>query len=172
MNQTGVGTRAAWVLDSEIQVIVTAEGDEYAQRIICLLEAVGFRHIRGYLSGGINAWRAAGLKVETTPALDVSGLTERLKREEVILLDVRSTEEWEAGHVEGSIHVPYQELREEVPEEVRNADKPLAVACSGGIRSSMAASLLKRASVENVEHVADGGVPSLQSEGIELVQEG
>ena len=172
MNQTGVGTRAAWVLDSEIKVIVTAEGDEYAQRLIRLLEAVGFRHIRGYLSGGINAWRAAGLKAETTPALDVSGLTERLKREEVILLDVRSTEEWEAGHVEGSIHLPYQELREEVPDEVRNADKPLAVACSGGIRSSMAASLLKRASVGNVEHVADGGVPSLQSEGIELVQEG
>jgi rhodanese-related sulfurtransferase len=172
MNQTGVGTRAAWVLDSETQVIVTAEGDEYAQRIIRLLEAVGFRHIRGYLSGGINAWRAAGLKVGTTPALDVSGLTERLKREEVILLDVRSTEEWEAGHVEGSIHLPYQELREEVPDEIRNADKPVAVACSGGIRSSMAASLLKRARVENVEHVADGGIPSLQSEGIELVQEG
>jgi len=172
MNQTGVGTRAAWVLDSETQIIVTAEGDEYAQLIIRLLEAVGFRHIRGYLSGGINSWRAAGLKVETTPALDMSGLTERLKREEVILLDVRSTEEWEAGHVEGSIHVPYQELREEVPEEVRNADKPLAVACSGGIRSSMAASLLKRAGIENVEHVADGDVPSPQSEGIELVQEG
>ena len=104
--------------------------------------------------------------------MDTAGLTERLKREEVILLDVRSTEEWEAGHVEGSIHLPYQELREEVPDEVRNADKPLAAACSGGIRSSMAASLLKRASVGNVEHVADGGVPSLQSEGIELVQEG
>jgi hypothetical protein len=30
---------------------------------------------------------------------------------------------------------------------------------------------LKRAGVKNVEHVADGGVPSLQSEGIDLVQE-
>jgi rhodanese-related sulfurtransferase len=59
-----------------------------------------------------------------------------------------------------------------VPEEIRNADKPLAVACSGGIRSSLAASLLKRSGVENVEHVADGGIPSLEGEGIELVREG
>jgi hydroxyacylglutathione hydrolase len=171
MNQSGVGTRAAWILDPETEVVVTSEGDEYAQRAIRLLEAVGFRRIRGYLAGGINAWRAAGLGVETTPALDVPGLAERIKKEEVIVLDVRDDVEWEAGHVEGSIHVPYQQLREEVPEEVWNADKPLAVACSGGIRSSMAASLLKRAGVKNVEHVADGGVPSLQSEGIDLVQE-
>ncbi len=172
MNQSGVGTRAAWVLDPETEVIVTSEGDEYAQRSIRLLEAVGFRHIRGYLSGGINAWRAAGLEVETTPALDVPGLAERLKREEAVLLDVRSAEEWQAGHVEGSIHLPYQQLREEVPDEVRNTDKPLAVACSGGIRSSMAASLLKRAGVKNVEHVADGGIPDLNGEGIDLVKEG
>jgi hypothetical protein len=33
----------------------------------------------------------------------------------------------------------------------------------------MAASLLKRAGIKNLEHVVDGGVPDLQSEGIELV---
>jgi rhodanese-related sulfurtransferase len=87
-------------------------------------------------------------------------------------LDVRSPEEWQAGHVEGSLHVPYQQLRDEVPQEIRsNADggRPLAVACSGGIRSSIAASLLKRTGIKNLEHVVDGGVPDLQSEGIELV---
>jgi rhodanese-related sulfurtransferase len=159
-------------LDPETEVIVTSEGDEYAERVIRLLEAVGFRRIRGYLSGGINAWRAAGLGVETTPALDVSGLVERLKREEVVLLDVRSDAEWETGHVQGSIHVPYQELRDEVPEEIRNVEKPLAVACSGGIRSAMAASLLKRAGVKNLKHVADGGVPDLEGEDVDLVKEG
>jgi glyoxylase-like metal-dependent hydrolase (beta-lactamase superfamily II)/rhodanese-related sulfurtransferase len=170
MNQTGVGTRAAWVLDAESEIIVTADGDEHARRMIGLLEAVGFRHIRGYLEGGINAWRAAKLEVETTPALDVPGLAERIKKEEVVVLDVRDEAEWEAGHVEGSIHVPYHQLREEIPDEVRNAAGPLAVACSGGIRSSLAASLLKRAGIQNVEHVADGGVPGLEGEGIGLVE--
>ena len=171
MNQSGVGTRAAWVVDSETEVVTTADGDEDARRMIRLLEAVGFRNVRGYLAGGVNAWRAAKLDVGTTPAIDAPALAERLKKEEVVLLDVREVSEWKAGHVEGSIHVPYHDLREGVPEEVRNAG-PLAVACSGGIRSAIAASLLKRAGVEDVEHVADGGVPTLKSMGIELVEEG
>jgi hydroxyacylglutathione hydrolase len=172
MNQSSVGTRAAWMVDSESEVITTAEGDDDARRMVCMLEAIGFRHIRGYLTGGITAWRAAKLKVETTTVLDIPALAERLEKEEVVLLDVRDANEWESGHVEGSIHFPYWRLRDEVPDEIRNAEKPLAVACASGVRSTLAASFLKRAGVKNVQHVADGGVPNLKSEGVELVKEG
>jgi hydroxyacylglutathione hydrolase len=160
------------VVEPESEVLTTADGDEDARRMIRMLEAVGFRHIRGYLAGGLNAWRGVNLAVETIPSLGVPSLAKRLREKEVVLLDVRSTQEWEAGHVEGSIHVPYQRLREGMPEEIRNVAAPLAVACSGGIRSALAASLLKRAGVRNVEHVADGGVPDLEEEGIDLVPEG
>lgn len=172
MNQSSVGTRAAWMVDPESEVITTAEGDEDARRMVCMLEAIGFRHIRGYLTGGITAWRAAKLKVETTTVLDIPTLAEQLEKGESILLDVRDANEWEAGHVEGSIHFPYWRLRDEVPNEIRNAEKPLAVACASGVRSTLAASFLKRAGVKNVQHVADGGVPDLKSEGVELVKEG
>ena len=140
--------------------------------MIPMLEAVGFRRIRGYLAGGMSAWRASGLEAGTTPALDIPGLAERLQKREVVVLDVRSAAEWEAGHVEGSIHVPYQSLSDGVPDELRNADKPLAVICGSGVRSALAASLLKEVGVENVEHVADGGVPDLKGQGIDLVKEG
>jgi rhodanese-related sulfurtransferase len=46
----------------------------------------------------------------------------------------------------------------------------VAVACSAGNRSSIAVSLLKRAGVENVVHVADGGIADLPQQGIELVR--
>jgi hydroxyacylglutathione hydrolase len=170
MNQAGVGTRAAWVVDPEAEVVTTAEGDAEALDAARRLQAVGFRRVKGYLAGGMSAWRSTGLAVDTTPALDVPALAERLEKGEVTLLDVRSEAEWEAGHVEGSINVPYQRLRDGVPGEVTQAQKPLAVACSGGIRSSIAASLLKRAGVEEIEHVADGGVPGLPEAGIELVR--
>jgi glyoxylase-like metal-dependent hydrolase (beta-lactamase superfamily II)/rhodanese-related sulfurtransferase len=171
MNQSGVGTRAAWMVDPESEVVVAAQGDEEARRMARMLEAVGFRHIRGYLAGGISAWRAAGLEARTTPALDIPGLAERLGNEEVVVLDVRSPAEWEAGHVEGSIHVPYQQLRDGIPDEVRNADgRPLAVICGSGVRSALAASLLRRAGLDNVEHVADGGVPMLAEHGIDLAE--
>ncbi len=73
--------------------------------------------------------------------------------------------------MEGSIHAPYHSLRDGVPEEVCSAGKPIAVACSGGIRGAIAASLLKKSGLENIEHTADVVTPGLAGEGIELVQE-
>jgi hydroxyacylglutathione hydrolase len=158
MIESGVGTRAAWVLDPESEVVLQAASDEDARRLGLLLEAVGFRRLCGYVAGGIGAWRSAHLETEATPALDPKGAADSLWRGEAVLLDVREDDEWEKQHVEGALHVPYHDLRDGVPNEVREAGKPLAVACSAGIRSSLAASLLRRAGVEQVVHVADGGI--------------
>jgi glyoxylase-like metal-dependent hydrolase (beta-lactamase superfamily II)/rhodanese-related sulfurtransferase len=168
MTHTGVGTRAAWVIEPESEVVLLAASDEEAQRLGRLLEAVGFRRLRGYVVGGIGAWRGEHLESESTPALDAKGLAERLWSDEVVLLDVREDDEWERGHVEGSLHVPYHELHDSLPKKIREAGKPIAVACSAGNRSSLAASLLQRAGVEHVIHVADGGVTDLADHGIEL----
>ena len=100
----------------------------------------------------------------------MKGLAERLWDEEAVLLDVREDDEWEEGHVRGSIHIPYHELSDGLPTEVRATGRPLAVACSTGNRSSLAASLLRRAGIGNVLHVADGGVQDLEEEGFELVR--
>jgi hydroxyacylglutathione hydrolase len=158
MIESGVGTRAAWVLDPENKVVLLAASDEDARRLGLLLEAVGLRGLCGYVAGGIGAWRGVNLETQATPALDPKGAADSLWRGEAILLDVREDDEWEKQHVEGSLHVPYHELRDGLPSEVREAGKPLAVACSAGIRSSLAASLLRRAGVEQVVHVADGGI--------------
>jgi hydroxyacylglutathione hydrolase len=169
MARAAVGTRAAWIIDAETDVVVAAPTDEEAKRMGRLLEAVGFRRLLGYLAGGVSAWQEAGLETGSTPAIDVQELAERLRGDEVALVDVREDDEWEEGHVAGSIHVPYHDLRDGAPRELLNG-RQLAVACSVGNRSSIAASLLKRAGVENVVHVADGGIADLADEGIELVR--
>jgi hydroxyacylglutathione hydrolase len=170
MTKAAVGTRAAWVVDPASEVLVAAGSDEEAGRLVGLLEAVGFRRVGGYLAGGIAAWREAGLETGSIPALDVRGLAERLRGGELVLVDVREDDEWEEGHVPGSLHVPYHELRDGAPAELRDGPKAIAVACSAGNRSSIAASLLRRAGVENVAHVAGGGIADLAEEGIELVK--
>jgi hydroxyacylglutathione hydrolase len=172
MVRAAVGTRAAWVVDPESEVVVTGETDVEARRMSLLLEAVGFRRIVGLLAGGIPAWRDAGLPVESTAAIDIPELAERLRRGDIRLLDVRDRDEWERGHVDGSRHLPYYDLRDGVPDDLRNGGgKPLAVACSVGNRSAIAVSLLRRAGVDDVIHVAAGGVAELADEGIELVRE-
>jgi hydroxyacylglutathione hydrolase len=167
--RAAVGTRAAWVVDPESEVVVTAAGDEEARSVALLLEAVGFRRLAGFLSGGMAAWQQAGFETASTPAIDVHELAERLRRDEVSLLDVRDDDEWEEGHVADSVHVPYYDLAGGLPGG-RSNGKPLAVACSVGNRSSIAASLLRRSGVEDVIHVADGGVADLAGEGIPLIE--
>ena len=170
MSRRAVGTRAAWVVDLESGVMVTAATDDEARRLGRLLEAVGFLNLCGYVAGGLPAWRDGGFEVESTDALGPRQLAERLARDEVLLLDVREDDEWEEGHVEGSLHVPYYALADEPPSELREASKPVAVACSSGNRSALAASLLKRAGVERVYRVADGGIPDLERDGVALVR--
>ena len=170
MTRSSVGTRAAWIADPEADVLLNAASEDEARRMARLLEAVGFRKIAGFLSGGTTAWREAGFETGSTIAVDVPGLAEQIRSGEVRVLDVRDEDEWEESHVPGSIHIPFHELRDGVPAELENGGKPLAVVCSAGNRSSIAASLLKRAGLDGVEHVADGGVEDLRNEGIELVE--
>jgi hydroxyacylglutathione hydrolase len=134
-----------------------------------LLEAVGFRNLPGILAGGVAAWEEAGLEIASTPAIDVHELADRLRSGEVALVDVREDDEWEEGHVQGSLHVPYHDLRDGAPAELQKGGQ-LAIACSVGNRSSIAASLLTRSGVANVIHVAEGGVADLAEEGIPLVE--
>jgi hydroxyacylglutathione hydrolase len=170
MARSAVGTRAAWIVDPESDVALNAETDAEARRMGRLLEAVGFRRLAGFLAGGVTAWQEAGLETASIPAIDVHELAGRLRDESVALLDVREDDEWEEGHVEGSVHLPYHELSNGLPASLRLTGRECAVACSVGNRSSIAASLLRRAGVENVIHVADGGVSDLAAEGIELIE--
>ena len=75
------------------------------------------------------------------------------------MLDVREADEWEAGHLEGSLHTPYHDIRA-LPEGL-DPTRPVAAICGSGQRAAVAASLLQRAGAERVLHVVDGGVGSL-----------
>jgi glyoxylase-like metal-dependent hydrolase (beta-lactamase superfamily II)/rhodanese-related sulfurtransferase len=156
----GVGTRAAWVVEPDADVVVLAASDADARALARNLEAIGFRSLKGFVAGGIAAWQAAGLETASTPAIDPAELARRLRAGDVTLLDVREDDEWDEGHVEDSLHVPYHELRDGIPAQIPR-DEAVAVACSAGNRSSLAASLLRRAGLENVIHVTDGGVQDL-----------
>jgi hydroxyacylglutathione hydrolase len=170
MTRSSVGTRAAWIADPERDVLLNAAGEDEARRFGRLLEAVGFRRLAGFLAGGTTAWREAGYETGSTVAVDVPGLAAQIRNGEVRVLDVRDDDEWEESHVPGSVHIPFHALRDGVPAELENGGKPIAIVCSAGNRSSIAASLLKRAGLDGVEHVADGGVADLRNEGIELVE--
>jgi hydroxyacylglutathione hydrolase len=172
MVRAAVGSRAAAAADPEAAVVVTAATEENARAMARRLEAVGFRRVLGILAGGIAAWREAGLPLDSVESVPAEELAERLRRGEIVVLDVRDPDEWAEGYVPGSLLVPYQLLRERELERVRAEvnGAAVAVACGAGNRSGLAASVLRRAGVANVIHVRDG-IADLEAYGIRLAKE-
>jgi len=71
-----------------------------------------------------------------------------------VLLDVRSSREWTEKHIAGSQNVPLNHLQERISEIPRN--RPVAVHCAGGYRSSIAASILHQYGITNLTEMAGG----------------
>jgi rhodanese-related sulfurtransferase len=65
------------------------------------------------------------------------------------LVDVRTPAEHKAGHIDGSINVPVQELARRVS-ELGDKSKPVVVYCASGVRSASAAGILRRAGFTEV----------------------
>jgi hydroxyacylglutathione hydrolase len=153
--ETGFATKVAKVIPPDVELVVVAASEGYELEAAELLAAVGLR-VRGYLEGGMTAWRSEGRPVRRIELIDTDELAERLEADDLLVLDVRDDDEWTEAHIPGSIHLPYGELPERQGELPR--EKAIAAICSGGKRSGLAASILQREGFERVIHVANGGV--------------
>ena len=160
--ETGFATKVAKVVPPDTQLIVVAASDGYELEAAELLASVGLR-VRGYLEGGMTAWRSEGRPVRRIELIDPDELADRLEDDDLVVLDVRDDDEWAQGHIPGSIHLPYGELPERLGEVPR--DKAIATLCSSGKRSGVAASILQREGFDRVIHVADGGVGTWRRNG-------
>lgn len=148
-------TWAGWVLPYDRPILVVAERPSQIEEVVTHLIRVGFDDVQGYLEGGMDAWETAGLPLVTLSTLSVHDLKRRLDRKEKLtLLDVRSESEWNAGHIDGAIHLHGGRLQENLGEVPR--DKPVAVICGSGYRASIAASFLERNGYEDVSNVVGG----------------
>ncbi|HYI20411.1 MAG TPA: rhodanese-like domain-containing protein, partial [Solirubrobacteraceae bacterium] len=159
--RAGFGSRLAWLAQPGQPLVLVGRDDEDALEAAALAGAVGLREIAGYLDGGMTSWREEQLPVDRVARMTVQELHER--RDEVQILDVRERAEWDAGHIPGSVHVPYHDLQA-IPGAL-DAERPIAAICGSGQRSAVAASMLKRLGARDVIHVVDGGVGRWRREG-------
>ena len=160
--ETGFATKVAKVVPPEVELIVIAASDGYELEAAELLASVGLR-VRGYLDGGMTAWRSEGRPVQRIDLIDPAALADRLEDDQLLVLDVRDDHEYAEAHIPGSVNLPYGELPERQGELPR--DRTIAAICSGGKRSGLAASILQREGFEQVLHVADGGVGTWRRAG-------
>jgi rhodanese-related sulfurtransferase len=104
------------------------------------------------------------------PTATVSGVPDPVP-DGLLVLDVREDDEWQAGHVEGSVHVPLMELGARYAEltELGEAEQTLVV-CRVGNRSAYATGFLIQQGIDAVNLA--GGLAAWEAAGRPLVTDG
>jgi hydroxyacylglutathione hydrolase len=138
-------------------LVVIAESVEKVDEAVMRLARVGIESVKGYLDGGMLAWREAGLEAATVPQISVDDLNNLITTEaELQVLDVRRPPEYESGHVPRAAAAPLAILKERIPDLRLDPAKPTAVICAGGYRSSAATSILEQHGFTDLRNVTGG----------------
>ena len=147
--------RVAWLAPPEDRLLLVAQGPSDLDRAIKALTRVGVDAIEGFLERGMLEWKSAALPMESVPQMTVYELNEWLEEgRDVVVVDVREPAEWREGHVEGALHLPMLEAVRRLGE--LPADRPKAVMCAGGLRSSSVISALEGQGMRNCLNVIGG----------------
>lgn len=75
----------------------------------------------------------------------------------IVLLDVRSHQEYEEGHLSGAINIPTYEIFRNAPKIIKNKDTIIIAYCTVGLRSKNAINILRKMGYKNLYHL-DGGI--------------
>ena len=151
----GTSVYPGWLLDTNQYIVFVHERPSDIDIVAPRLRRLGFDNMCGYLCGGMNEWQEAGKPISSAVTMSVFELKKKIIKKEVLLLDVREPSEWkEDGCIEGAELIFFAELQEKT--DLLPKDKPIAVTCSVGNRTSTAISILERAGFKNVSNVLGG----------------
>ena len=88
-------------------------------------------------------------------------------KQELILIDIRTERERDAGYISSSLWVPAGFLEMKIQDICKNAETEIVVYCRGGNRSMLAAKALRQLGYKNVFSL-EGGINSWGSKGYTL----
>lgn len=151
------GQFASWagtLIKIDAEVILIADTQEQIDEARLRLARVGHENVKGFLF--FEDWVKSNFEVSKLTQISVDELKEKINTQENLqVIDVRRTGEYESGHATKAVNAP---LSFDVAEKVSDLDKskPTAVICLSGYRSSAASSLLQQHGFTNLMNVMGG----------------
>jgi hydroxyacylglutathione hydrolase len=136
-------TWAGWLVspDRDVHLIIDDRCSTCLKEAVGHLAMIGVDRIAGFFGREvIQAWRAVGREPGAVTRITAGELHASLRAGRVAVVDVRGRNEWEAGHIPGSVNMPVDQLAERVGELPPAV--PLVVQCRSGARSAIAAGVL------------------------------
>lgn len=140
-------TWTGFMVPGEKAIALVVGSAEEAKKARLELARIGFDNLLGYIKAD------ALTEKQKLPQTSVQELKASLQNGGPLLLDVRTPTEWKNGHIESARHIPLSSFGKQLP-DLPN-DRPIAIICGSGYRSSIATSLLQ-ARGHRVENVAGG----------------
>ena len=152
---TSFPTWAGSILPETADILLVVDDPGQLRNIYWKLLRIGYREPVGWLAGGMRAWLTSAQPLDFLPLWTPKELDARRREKHgLFILDVRQPAEWHAGHIPGAHHISGSKLPAQLNEVP--GDRPIAVYCGSGYRSSVAASLLQRNGHRNVFNVIGG----------------
>ncbi|MQG32726.1 MAG: hypothetical protein FI717_00280 [SAR202 cluster bacterium] len=139
-------------------MLLSADASHHDDMVRQLIR-IGFDRVHGFLAGGIEAWKSAGLPVEVTNRIGLDNLKEAHEESTApMVIDVRQRNEFTEGHITGALNNELGELQDHLDGLPR--ELPLVTVCAAGMRATTAGSILQRDGRDNVQVVDEAGTPS------------
>ena len=144
-----------WVLPYDKPLLLVLGGQDELDYVARSLSRMGYDNIGGYLTGTIASWYLNALPIERFNLITAPDLKEMMEKDEnLLVVDVRSLDEYNGGHIDCCKHL-YAGLVEQHADEIPK-DRPVALICKSGTRSGFASSMLLRMGYTNVYNVLGG----------------
>ena len=89
-------------------------------------------------------------------ALAPAEAVQLINREKAVLVDVSSADEYAAAHANGAKNVPLAQLKEQLPQAVKNKALPVIFICASGSRAATAARMAKGLGYDRALALAGG----------------
>lgn len=102
-------------------------------------------------------------------SISVQNVKNLLTENDLLILDVRSNEEFSAGHLKGARNIPVQSLSLKIASILDLKNKKVLVYCHSGGRSTAASLMLKKSGFTKIYNMA-GGVSAWVGAGNKLVK--
>lgn len=142
-------------------LLITEPGRE--EEVITRLARVGYDYAIGYLQGGFEAWKNAGMEVDKINRVTAEQLADILKANpDTPVFDVRKQSEYLSEHVLTAENAPLDYINESmllIPK-----DKTVYLHCQSGYRTMVFASILRARGYDNLVDVI-GGFKAMKESG-------
>ncbi len=140
---------AGWFLPPDRPIGLLVERYTDVDTAVRSLLRVGYDRVGCFLDSGMHGWEISGRTYSRIPAVHVEELKNILKDgDSALILDVRSIDEFESGHLPDAQHIYVGELPQRLGEIPR--DRPIITFCGSGRRAIIAAALLKNSGFDDV----------------------